>query len=449
MSDTTFKFTKERLLAVAMPSKKGSRVTVRDTEVAGLELRVTSTGAKSFSWFRRVKNGQPERVTIGGFPELSVLQARTEATKLNAVRVDGHSPATERRVRRQELRFGELFERYIGQYAKLHKKTWAEDRQRYTQYLAGTLGGLRLKDVTRAVISKVHADITISGHPAVANRVLALASTVLGRAVEWSLLDTNPAHGIRRNKEQARDRFLGSEELPRFFRAVLSEPNETVRDFFLMLLFTGARRANVLSMAWSDINMDAAVWRIPMTKNGDPQNVTLSAPALEVLGRMRQLGLGSPFVFPGVGAKGHLVDPKKAWLRMFDRDEFFQIMDLIEAAGGKLNEPIDAKTGEASTEAIDAQLARAKTEAQRLGNKCQGLRLEAMRIHDLRRTLGSWQAITGAPLNIIGKSLNHKNLATTAIYARLNMDPVRASVDKATEAMLAAGRPIAQVKTPS
>ena len=449
MSDSTFKFTKERLLAVALPGQKGSRVTVRDTEVAGLELRVTHTGARSFSWFRRVKNGQPERVTIGGFPELTVLQARTEATKLNAVRVDGQSPATERRVRRQELRFGELFERYIEQYAKLHKKTWAEDQQRYTQYLAGPLGGLRLKDVTRAVISKLHADITISGHPAVANRVLALASTVLGRAVEWSLLETNPAHGIRRNKEQARDRFLGSEELPRFFRAVLGEPNETVRDFFLMLLFTGARRANVLSMAWSNISMDAAVWRIPMTKNGEPQNVTLSAQALEILGRMKLIGLSSPFVFPGVGVKGHLVDPKKAWLRMFDRDECFQIIDLIEAAGGTPSGIIDAKTGDMITETIDDQLARAKAEAQRLQIDCQGRRLKALRIHDLRRTLGSWQAITGAPLNIIGKSLNHKNLATTAIYARLNMDPVRASVDKATEAMLAAGRPAAPGKAPS
>lgn len=65
--------------------------------------------------------------------------------------------------------------------------------------------------------------------------------------------------------------------------------------------------------------------------------------------------------------------------------------------------------------------------------------MEDLRIHDLRRTLGSWQAKTGASLAIIGKSLNHKNQATTAIYARLDLDPVRASVEKATSAMLDAG----------
>ena len=61
-----------------------------------------------------------------------------------------------------------------------------------------------------------------------------------------------------------------------------------------------------------------------------------------------------------------------------------------------------------------------------------------LRIHDLRRTLGSWQAKTGASLSIIGKSLNHKTHQATAIYARLDLDPVRQSVNTATQAMLAA-----------
>ena len=61
-----------------------------------------------------------------------------------------------------------------------------------------------------------------------------------------------------------------------------------------------------------------------------------------------------------------------------------------------------------------------------------------LRIHDLRRTLGSWQAKTGASLAIIGKSLNHKTHQATAIYARLDLDPVRQSVNTATAAMMEA-----------
>ena len=71
-----------------------------------------------------------------------------------------------------------------------------------------------------------------------------------------------------------------------------------------------------------------------------------------------------------------------------------------------------------------------------------------LRIHDLRRSLGSWQAATGANLSVIGKTLAHKNVSTTAIYARLNIDPIRESMNKATDAILnAAG--VGDIKTKS
>ena len=64
--------------------------------------------------------------------------------------------------------------------------------------------------------------------------------------------------------------------------------------------------------------------------------------------------------------------------------------------------------------------------------------LEDLRIHDLRRSLGSWQARLGANLAVIGKSLGHKDMASTLIYSRLDLDPVRESVERATSAMLTA-----------
>jgi integrase len=70
-----------------------------------------------------------------------------------------------------------------------------------------------------------------------------------------------------------------------------------------------------------------------------------------------------------------------------------------------------------------------------------------LRIHDLRRSLGSWQASTGASGFVIGKSLGHKSQQATQIYARLNLDPVRDSIEKATQAMMTAGRNVNQNKT--
>jgi integrase len=267
-----------------------------------------------------------------------------------------------------------------------------------------------------------------------------LVSSIFGRALEWSLVKDNPVKGIRRNREHSRDRFLQSHELPRFFEALTDEPNETTRDYIFASLLTGARRANVLSMKWADINMIDQVWRIPDTKSGEPQNVVLTGPMMELLqGRRDQTARTDVFVFPGVGERGHLVEPRKAWVRLFDRDELSQIRVLIESAGGQFAPLVDPATGDSIPEALPAQLERAKSEAKSLGIDHTGLRMEHLRIHDLRRTMGSWQAIGGESLTVIGKSLGHKNVATTAIYARLQLDPVRASMEKATEAMFAAG----------
>jgi integrase len=202
---------------------------------------------------------------------------------------------------------------------------------------------------------------------------------------EWRIWKgENPAHGIAKFSEQSRDRFLQSDELPRFFKAVAEEENKTIRDYILMSLLTGARRSNVLAMRWHDINFERAEWRIEVTKNGAPQTITLSPEAIEVLLNRRPSDKAE-YVFSGSGKSGHLEEPKKGWKR------------ILESAG-----------------------------------------IEDLRIHDLRRTLGSWQAKTGASLAIIGKSLNHKNQSTTAIYARLDLDPVRDSVNTATHAMMVA-----------
>ena len=137
-------------------------------------------------------------------------------------------------------------------------------------------------------------------------------------------------------------------------------------------------------MRWDQINFERREWRIPQTKNHTPQIIPLTEEATFLL-HQRKATATQDFVFPGTGRTGHLSEPKTGWKRILKQ-----------------------------------------------------ARIADLRIHDLRRTLGSWQARTGASLVIIGKSLNHKSPQATAIYARLDIDPVRASLEKATKAMLEA-----------
>jgi integrase len=386
MADNKINFTKAVLDALPLP-EAGNRTTYHDIKTNGLQLRVTSNGAKTFSLFRRVKNGSPERVTLGRYPDMTIEQARTEATRLNGLLAQGINPNTDARALKTETTLQELFDSFLQHRrnkrgAFLSEKTKRSYRYDFGLYL-GKWSKRKLSHFKDTDFGKLHAEIGRE-HPTTANRVIAMASSLFGYATELKLYKgANPAHGIKKFPETKRDRFLQSDELPAFFKALAEEPNDTLRDYFLLSLLTGARRSNVQEMEWQQINFNRAEWRIPTTKNGEPQTVTLSAEALEIL-RNRQ-DCNPIWVFPGTGATGHLVEPKKAWRRVLDR------------AG-----------------------------------------IDNLRIHDLRRTLGSWQAKTGASLAIVGKSLNHKSPSTTAIYARLDLDPVRESVDRATGAMFAA-----------
>lgn len=375
-------FTKAEIEDLPEP-ESGKRSFYHDIKVPGLQLRVT--GVKTFFVNRRVKGGVPERITLGRYPDMTIDQARRKALEVLHNIAEGKNPAEIKRGQKAELTFAELFNDYLERHSKPKKKTWKEDQAQFRLYLEKPLGKKKLSVINRKIIAQIHSDITKGGHAPTANRVKALLSSVFGWAISVGLWESNPAIGIKSNKENQRDRFIQGNELPRFFRALAEESNETMRDIFLLALLTGARRKNVLSMKWSDICFDRHEWRIPETKNGTPQTVTLSPEALEVLKNRKETN-ESGFVFPGTGKSGHIVELKKGWERILERAE-----------------------------------------------------IEDLRIHDLRRTLGSWQAKTGASLAIIGKSLNHKNQNTTAIYARLDLDPVRDSVNKATSAMMEAG----------
>ncbi len=427
--ENRIKFSKERLEKLPLPPA-GKRATYYDTKVPKLALRVTAAGAKTFYVIKRAGH-EMVWFKLGAFKDdLAVEQAQDKAEAALGEFAKDENPAAVRRAAKGMPTFATFFEEY-GKRHGSKKKSWRDDQQRYRDYLEKPLGNRKLDAITRESVGRILADMERDGKAgATVNNVRALASGIFGKAIEWSYLTDNPVKGIKTRKTNKRDRFLQADELPRFFASVGQEPNEAIRDYFLLSLLTGARRANVLAMRWNQINLAEGIWRIPDTKNGTPQNVTLSPEAAAILTTRKETADGA-YVFPGDGKSGHLIEPKKGWQRIFDRDELTQLTTRLEAAGGEFA----TKEGEALPDVLE----RARKAAKARKIDAEGCRMGDLRIHDLRRTLGSWQAKQGASLAIIGKSLNHKDTATTAIYARLDLDPVRASVNSATAAMMEAG----------
>jgi integrase len=386
----SLKFTKTALLAMETPAK-GKRATICDTDIPKLALRVTHSGTKTFYVVKRV-GASIAWVKLGTFPDMTVEKARAEAQKVLGEFATGANPAEARRAFKAEPTMTELFAEY-GERHGQKKRTWKDDQQRFRAYLEKPLGSRKLTTITRAMVARILSDAEKAGKSVATTRnIRALASGIFGKAIEWGYLETNPAKGVKiSGKKVTRDRFLQADEMPRFFAALAEEHNDTMRDFILLALLTGARRANLCAMHWQEINLGACTWRIARTKNDEPQTVTLCPEAIVIL-QARQEATGGGFVFPGTGASGHMQEPRKA----------------VERVMGRADIPFGRKVPNGVT------------------------------LHDLRRTLGSWQARAGASMAIIGKSLNHKSQQATAIYARLDLDPVRQSVNTATAAMMEA-----------
>ncbi|MGB2938511.1 MAG: tyrosine-type recombinase/integrase [Phycisphaerae bacterium] len=374
-------FTKASI--AALPAPVSGRTYAYDLKAPGLGVYVTPAGCKTFFRGGRI-NGRCERIKIGRFPGISVEQARTEAQKLTGQVAQGLNPQDRKRAAREEMTFCNLFALYMETHAKVHKKSWKQDQGQYDRYLK-PLAGRKVSAITQADLERLHVRIGREHGHYSANRALALVRAVFAR---YAKTLTNPAKGIEWFPEDSRDRFLQPDELPAFFKALATEPVSAWRDFFWLLLLTGARRSNVQAMRWADLDLDRGEWRIPgeESKNGEPLPTVLSDLAVETLRRRQEENGTGEYVFPSTNKTGHVTEPKRAWKVLLDR------------AG-----------------------------------------LEGVRMHDLRRTLASWQARGGVSLGIIGRTLGHKSLAATQIYARLDLAPVRDAVEDATHAMLEAG----------
>ena len=366
----------------ALPPIHGKQYWVTDTKIGELSVCVNWSGKKSFYYYQKL-NKVVRRVKLGQVGKMTVEQARTEARKLSGQYELGMKPLEERKAAQQELRLSELFELYYEQHCLRYIKRPAFTKLLFNCHLLPAFGNHKLSEISRADVRKLHAKLTTSSGPALANRAVETLRPMLNFAIAEDYLNgANPATLIKKNFLPSRERFLDSNEITLFFRALHQEPNRDFIDLFTLLLLTGARKGNVLSMRWADVNLETRMWTLSgaYTKNGFTNVIVIPSEGAEILKRrLASREPSSAFVFPGSGRAGHLADPKKAWARL----------------------------------------------KKRMG-------VDDIRIHDLRRTLASHMAMEGVPLTIIGKALNHRSISATTIYARLSEQSVKAAVDAVT-----------------
>jgi integrase len=356
----------------------GSRDVLRwDAEIKGFGVRCRPSGAKHYVLKMRV-GGRQRWLTIGrhGSP-WTPDTARREAVRLLGLKAGGSDPATVRDRQKGALMIAELADRFLREHAARHCKprTQEEYERAVEAYIKPGLGSHRITDLTRADIAQFHHQH--SDRPCQANRSLAVLSKMMNLAEAWGLRTdgSNPCRHVKKYREVKRERYLTKEELQRLGAAMIQR-DKIESPFALvaigLLLLTGARLTEILTLKWDCVDLENEVMRLPDSKTG-PKLIYLNDAAIRLLRAMPRMA-ANPFVIAGKKPGARLINLQKPWRR-------------IRAAAG----------------------------------------LEDVRIHDLRHSFASVAAGAGASLPMIGKLLGHTQPATTARYAHLAADPVRAA----------------------
>lgn len=367
--------------------KPGDRVQFFwDDDLTGFGLRVQPSGARVYIVQYRNAEGRVRRMTIGKHRDpWTPDKARQRAAKLLLEAEAGGDPASDKQAKRQVgdgPTIANLADKYMAEVAELTKapRSVDEDRRNLEKYIRPALGRKLVTAVIKQDVQKLHHEMR--SRPSVANRTRALLSHMYTIAAEFGMVEDgfNPVRGVKKYEEGKRERYLSVAELARLGDALAkaeetnTEPAAAIAAIRL-LIFTGCRRNEILTLKWDYVDFDDGCLRLPESKTG-AKIVQLSAPALEILQSIDRKS-DNPYVLVSRKPRCHLVGLNHVWLRI-------------------------------------------RTKA----------RIPDVRLHDLRHSYASVAVGLGEGLPIVGKMLGHSQAATTERYAHLHTDPVKAATER-------------------
>lgn len=359
-----------------------------DRALPGFGVRVYPSGSKVYVVQTRA-GGRSRRITVGRHGVLPVGRAREMAASIIARIKTGEEPVPVSACPEPEAgpSVASLAERYLREHVAAHCKpsSAAHYRRAVIKHILPALGAVPVEAVGRRDVETLHR--RLRDRPSMANVVVDVLKKMFDLAEGWGLRrdGSNPCRFVRKYKERKRERFLTVEEFRRLGR-VLDEVEAEGSAWppavaaLRLLMLTGCRKSEVLALRWEDVDLEAGELRLRDAKTG-ARTVPLSPEAAGVLAGARRLP-GSPWVIPGRKPGDRLRNIDEPWRRIRTR------------AG-----------------------------------------LDGVRIHDLRHSFASRALALGESLPMIGKLLGHTQIQTTARYAHLARDSVKASASRVADSI--------------
>lgn len=397
----------------------GDRVAFHyDTDLKGFGVKVMPSGVKTFIVEYRPNGGgrsaPKRRLTLGRFGALTVDEARSLAKRALSQVHAGSDPAVDRALSRAEMTVAEVCDLYLAEGCETKKaSTLVTDRSRIERHIKPLLGKKRISEVTRFDVERFMRDVAsgktavdektgkfgraiVEGGKGAASRTVGLLGGIMSFVVGRGLREDNPVKGVKRYPDQKGEAFLSLSQLNQL-GATLSlleaeGANPSAVAIIRLLAFTGARKSEIASLRWSEVDAERGYLRLGDSKTG-AKVIPIGAPALEVLASVPHVE-AKEYVFPASRGTGHFQGVEKVWR-------------IVRKAAG----------------------------------------FGSLRLHDLRHSFASVGLARGDALSVIGAILGHADVKTTSRYAHLADDPVRRATDDISRTVKAAfsGFPTADV----
>ncbi len=354
---------------------------VWDDDIKGFGVRVHPTGRKVYIVKYR-HEGRSVKVTIGPHGPVTPAASRARAAEIVTLAKTGRDLAGKTPHARGSATMADLARRFMDEYAPAHLKpsTARLYRKIIENRILPRFGKRRVSDIGKSDVIALHHDMRdVPDH---ANRTLSVLSRMLTLAEFWEMRPegVNPCRYVKKYAEHKRERFLSDEEYRRLGSALRDAEKEGFASpaaiaAIRLLMLTGCRSGEIMSLRWEFVDLEMGELRLPDSKTGS-KVVHLGDPAIAVLGGITRKPR-IPWVFPSTNPGRHMTYLHDSWRRVLDR------------AG-----------------------------------------IENLRIHDLRHSFASGGLLVGEGLPMIGRLLGHNKVQTTARYAHLANDPVKAAANR-------------------
>lgn len=364
---------------VVCPEGKG-KVDYFDVGCKGLQLEVRISGGKT--WYLRYMNerGKVRQLRIADVRDLSLSEARKRADVLRGKAAVGQDPAEQKAAIRQVPTFEDFVHKRYLPFVKGYKRSWQTDECLLRNHLLPVFGKRHMDEIGRhEIIEMHHGRREEGGAAASANRLVIMMRYIYNLAIKWGIpgVKANPAAGVRLLEENnKRERFLSTTEVQALYDQLLRSDNRMLQYIIPMLIYTGARRREVLTARWEDINLTTMSWRIPISKSGKARHVPLSGAVVELLQRVRRIP-ECPYVFPNPNTHKPYVSIFYSW-------------DTARKNAG----------------------------------------IPDVRIHDLRHSFASFLINAGRSLYEVQRILGHSQIVTTQRYAHLSSETLLEAVNE-------------------